>query len=158
MDAVTDEYDGGVDVGGFLAGLVLGHDFGTIGEIDWLGCLSWCGHEREFCLVFDGVDCEEGDFLEKCAVFAGGFQTGKGELSRNILGCQLGAALAGAASFQQVKREKTDVGADSLGVDGGCGRTRGRWQTLYLGNGRAGGFLGVGRRDKKSEGGKEGEG
>ena len=69
----------------------------------------------------DGVHADHVDLLEVGAVVAAGFEAVEGELGGDVLGGDLAAAEAGAASFEEIVGEELDVGADLFGVDGGFG-------------------------------------
>ena len=90
----------------------------------------------------DGVHADEVDLLEIGAVVAAGFEAVEGELGGDVLGGDLAAAEAGAASFEEIVGEELDVGADLFGVDGGFCGFDGRRDGLDIGLGKEGGERG----------------
>ena len=145
VNAVSDEDNGGIEVGAGLPGLVLGDDLCAVCQIDGISLFR---NQREFGFVFDGMHGHQGNALKVGAIVSGWLDTGHGELGCNVFGGQFRAARAGAAAFQQVKREKTYMGAHLLGIDGCGGCARGLRQT---GNFRDGWLLGM-NCDKQAEG------
>ena len=91
-----------------------------------MGCAAR-GNEGEFGFVFDGVHGVERDALEVGAVVAGWLQSGQGKLRGDVLGGKLGSASAGAAAFEQIERQKADMGANLLRIDGFGGGTGSLW-------------------------------
>ena len=80
-------------------------------------------HECEFRFVLDGVHGDERDFLEVAGFstygVACGFEAVERELGSDVFGGKLGAARAGPAAFQQIKRQKAHVRANLFRIDGG---------------------------------------
>jgi hypothetical protein len=60
-----------------------------------------------------------GTFLEECAVITGGLQSVGFELRADVFGGEIAAALAGAASFEQIARKKFYVCPNHLGIGRG---------------------------------------
>ena len=61
-------------------------------------------------------------------------QAGERELGGDVFGGEFSAACARAAAFEQIERQESDMGTNSFGIDGVCGRAcRGR-QTRNGGN------------------------
>ena len=120
MDAIANEDNRSVKIGGGLPGLILGNNLSAIGE--W-NRIAVGGNKGESRFVFDGVDSHERDGLKKSAVVARGLNAREGELRGNVLGGQLCAALARTTALKQIKREETDVSADLLRINSGSGGT-----------------------------------
>ena len=131
IDAIADEDDGGAEVGGGLAGLVLGDDLRAVVQRDRLAA---CWDEGEFGLVLDGVHGVEGHALEVGSVVARRLHAGEGKLRGDVFGGQFGSARAGPAAFKQIEREKAHVGADLFRIDGPGGGAGGRGQAGDGGN------------------------
>ena len=62
-------------------------------------------------------DADHGHFLEVGAVVTGGLQAVERELRGDVFGGDVAAALADAAAFEQVAREKLDVRANFFRID-----------------------------------------
>ncbi len=89
----------------------------------------------------------ERNVLEVGAVVARRLQAVESKLRGNVLGCQLAAARAGAATLQQVERKKTHMGANLFRVDGSGGGASTRRQPGNLGNLTGCGLLGANKGD-----------
>ena len=70
----------------------------------------------------EGLDTREGHALQIAAVVACGLESVERELPRDVVRRKVPAARAGAATLEQVIREKLDVRANPLGVDAADGR------------------------------------
>ena len=62
-------------------------------------------------------DTHQRNTLHEGAVVSGRFQAFQRKLSGDVLGSDIATTLAGAAAFQQVMRQKTDVSAQALSVN-----------------------------------------
>ncbi len=152
LDSVSDENDGGVYVVGGTLGFVVSD---VLVERLELQGIPFVGDKIESGLGRRS-DSDHGNFLKKSPVVAGRLQSSKPELGGDVFGGDVASALSGAAAFEKIKREITDVGADVFGVnffersDGG-----GREMRRFAGKLGFAGGMGSGESEGESE--REGE-
>ncbi len=146
LNSVSDENDGGVYVAGGALGFVVSDVF--VERLEFEG-VTFIGDEFESGFG-RGSDPDHRHFLEVGPVVAGGLQSIEPELGGDVFGGKVASALASAAAFEKVERERADVGANMFGVnffEGGNGR-----------GGKVGGRGGSGFAGGLRDGETEGEG
>src|ERR1700685_3637371 len=114
FDSESDENDWRIDVGDF--GLCFVVDGEIVEEFE-ADCIAASGFWDEAELrAWQRFHRNHRHVLEKRTAVAGGFQSIRFELCADVFGGEVSAALAGAAAFEQIARQKFNVGANHLRI------------------------------------------
>ena len=138
FDAVAHIDNFGIDIGLRLLGLIVGdilverlqiHRRAVLGQQHKLGLRQSC-------------DSHQRNLLQVRSVVAGRLQSVFGKLCGYIFGCDVAAALAGAAAFEQIMRQKADMPANVFRIDRfhrrKCGRGQAHRDPIAAGHWRRG--------------------
>ena len=128
VDAVAHKHNRRINLRHLLPGLVLGDNLRGIRQIHGR---SAGRSESKLRLLLHGVHRIQRHSLEPASLVARRLQPRQRELRGNILGRQLVSARAGAAPFQQIKRQKPHMRADLRPVNRLRRRARRHRQTRH---------------------------